>query len=71
MTVQGPWQIEATGCDAFFHHVAARAADACRAHVGGRLDVEVVLFSLLSEGRTLARARGGPCDGQRYPVPAG
>ena len=41
--------------------VAARAAAACNAHVGGRLDLGVVLFDL--EGRVLASVRdagGGP-----------
>jgi cobalt-precorrin-5B (C1)-methyltransferase len=57
--------IKAAGFGEFFRHVAERAAAACNAHVGNRLDVEVVLFDL--EGHILARAldprreaRGGP-----------
>jgi cobalt-precorrin-5B (C1)-methyltransferase len=49
--------VEAAGFTAFYQHVAVHAAAACSSHVGGRLDVEVVLFSLLDEGRVLARAR--------------
>jgi cobalt-precorrin-5B (C1)-methyltransferase len=45
--------IKAAGFDVFFQRVASRAAAACNAHVGGRLDVGVVLFDL--EGRILAR----------------
>jgi cobalt-precorrin-5B (C1)-methyltransferase len=45
--------IDAAGFGAFYRHVAARAAAACHAHVGGRLDLEVILFDF--DGRVLAR----------------
>jgi cobalt-precorrin-5B (C1)-methyltransferase len=51
--------VEAAPFTPLHHHVAARAAEACAAHVAGRLAVEVVLFSLLHDGRVLARARAG------------
>jgi cobalt-precorrin-5B (C1)-methyltransferase len=38
----------------FYGHVAHRAATECNAHVGGRLELEVVLFDF--DGRVLARA---------------
>jgi cobalt-precorrin-5B (C1)-methyltransferase len=46
--------IDAAGFLAFYRHVAERAAVACNAHVGGRLDLETILFDF--EGRVLARA---------------
>ncbi len=46
--------VDAAGFGAFYRHVADRTAESCRAHVGGRLAVEVVLFDF--EGRVLARS---------------
>jgi cobalt-precorrin-5B (C1)-methyltransferase len=46
--------IDSAGFLEFYSHVARRAAVACHAHVGGRLDLEVVLFDF--DGRVLARA---------------
>ena len=46
--------VDASGFVAFYRHVADRTAEACRAHVAGRLSVEVVLFDF--EGRVLARS---------------
>jgi cobalt-precorrin-5B (C1)-methyltransferase len=46
--------IDAAGFAAFYGHVAERAAIACNAHVGRRLDLETILFDF--EGRVLARA---------------
>lgn len=48
--------VDAAGFSPFYAHVAARAAAACRAHVGGNLDVEAVLFDFA--GRVLARTWG-------------
>lgn len=48
--------IDAAGFSAFYGHVAGRASTCCRDHVGGRLDVEVILFDF--EGRVLARSAG-------------
>jgi cobalt-precorrin-5B (C1)-methyltransferase len=45
--------IDAAGFDAFYRHVAARAAACCNAHVGRRLEVEVILFDF--DGRIHAR----------------
>jgi cobalt-precorrin-5B (C1)-methyltransferase len=56
--------IDAAGFTEFYQHVSAQAASACGAHAGGRLDVEVVLFSLLREGKPLARARVGVLQGE-------
>ncbi len=46
--------IDSAGFLEFYSHVVRRAAVACHAHVGGRLDLEVVLFDF--DGRVLARA---------------
>jgi cobalt-precorrin-5B (C1)-methyltransferase len=46
--------VDASGFDHFYRHVADRTAEACRAHVGGRLSVEVALFDF--EGRLHARS---------------
>ena len=46
--------VDAAGFAGFYRRVAERAAAACNAHVGGRLDLEAVLFDF--EGRVLARA---------------
>ena len=46
--------VRAAGFPSFHEHVARRAAEACRRHVGGRLRVEVALFDF--EGRVLALA---------------
>ncbi len=46
--------IDAAGFLDFYRHVAERAAVACNAHAGRRLDLEVILFDF--EGRVLARA---------------
>ncbi len=45
--------IDAAGLSGFYGDVARLAAAACNRHVGGTLDLEVVLFDL--EGRVLAR----------------
>ena len=45
--------IEAAGFSSFYQHVAERAAAACNAHIGGRLDLEVILFDF--DGRVHAR----------------
>jgi cobalt-precorrin-5B (C1)-methyltransferase len=45
--------IDAAGFAPFYAHVAARAAQACNAHVAGGLEVEVVLFDF--DGKVLAR----------------
>jgi cobalt-precorrin-5B (C1)-methyltransferase len=51
--------VDSAGFGSFYQHVANRVVEACRAHVGGRLIVEVVLFDF--EGKVLARAEaGGP-----------
>ena len=46
--------VDASGFSVFYGFVADRAAVACNDHVGGRLDLEIVLFDF--EGRVLARA---------------
>jgi cobalt-precorrin-5B (C1)-methyltransferase len=46
--------VEKAGLAAFHESLASRAAAACNQHVGGRLDVEVILLDL--GGRVLARA---------------
>jgi cobalt-precorrin-5B (C1)-methyltransferase len=46
--------VDSAGFDAFYRHVADRAVEACRAHVGGRLAVEVALFDF--DGHVLARS---------------
>jgi cobalt-precorrin-5B (C1)-methyltransferase len=46
--------IDAAGFSGFYRHVAERAAVACNAHAGRRLDLEIILFDF--EGRVLARA---------------
>jgi cobalt-precorrin-5B (C1)-methyltransferase len=46
--------IDSADFPAFYRHVADRAAEACRGHVGGRLTVEVALFDF--DGRVLARS---------------
>ncbi len=46
--------VRSAAFDAFYAHVARKAAGACRDHVGGRLRVEVALFDF--EGRVLALA---------------
>lgn len=46
--------VDAAGFSTFYDHVAIRAAAACNNHVGGRLDIEAVLFDF--DGRVLARA---------------
>jgi cobalt-precorrin-5B (C1)-methyltransferase len=46
--------IDVAGFSTFYRHVAARVAAACNDHVGGRLEVEAVLFDF--EGRVLALA---------------
>jgi cobalt-precorrin-5B (C1)-methyltransferase len=59
-TARHVWElIEAAGFVAFYRHVADRVAAACNAHVGGRLDVEAVLFDF--DGRVLARATDPRC----------
>ena len=52
--------IDAANSPAIYAHIAAKAAAACNAHVGGRLDLEVVLFDF--GGRVLAR-ESSPQDG--------
>jgi cobalt-precorrin-5B (C1)-methyltransferase len=46
--------IESARFPEFYGYVASQAAAECNAHVGGRLDLEVVLFDF--DGRVLARA---------------
>jgi cobalt-precorrin-5B (C1)-methyltransferase len=46
--------VDAAGFSHFYRHVADRATETCRAHVGGRLTVEVVLFDF--DGKVLARS---------------
>ncbi len=46
--------VRSAGFTSFYSHVARKAAEACRGHVGGRLRVEVALFDF--EGRVLALA---------------
>ena len=46
--------VDAAGFEGFYRHVADRTAEVCRAHAGGRLAVEVILFDF--SGRVLARS---------------
>ncbi len=46
--------VAGAGFGAFYRHVADRAAEACRGHVAGRIEVEVALFDF--GGRVLARS---------------
>lgn len=46
--------IDAAGFSIFYQYLAERVAAACNAYVGGRLELEAVLFDF--EGRVLARA---------------
>ena len=58
--------IDAAGFSAFYRVVAARAASTCNAHVGGRLELEVVLFDF--DGRVHARALDlDPCRTSKGP----
>ena len=45
--------VDAAGFPAFYDHIAERTAATCHAHVGGRLDVEGILFDF--NGRVLSR----------------
>lgn len=57
--------IEAAGLTPFHQRLAAKAASVCNRHVGGRLELEVVLFNL--EGRVLARAVDHAGEGVEQP----
>jgi cobalt-precorrin-5B (C1)-methyltransferase len=50
--------IDAAGFRRFYHHVVDRAGRSCHAHVGGRLEISVVLFDF--DGNVLARAIQSP-----------
>jgi cobalt-precorrin-5B (C1)-methyltransferase len=57
--------IDAAGFSAFYRHVAERAASACNARVGRRLDLEMVLFDF--DGRVLARMLDGHGEAEGSP----
>jgi cobalt-precorrin-5B (C1)-methyltransferase len=50
--------IDAAGFTEFYHFIAARTADACRAHVKGTLQIEAVMFDF--DGGVLGRATVDP-----------